>query len=47
MLWTAGAGVVEPERKKNIHARAQTMAKAVSVTTKLGGRRLTRDERIR
>ncbi len=34
---TTGA-VAEPERTKNIQARANTMASAMRVTAKLGGR---------
>ncbi len=46
MPFTSGADADGPERTKNIHARAKTMASATRVTAKLGGRRLTRAERI-
>ena len=43
---TTGAGADGLERTKNIHARPKTMASATRVTTKLGGRRFIRPERI-
>ena len=45
MPFTSGADADGPERTKNVHARAKTMASATRVTAKLGGLRLTRAER--
>ena len=39
---TTGAVAAGPERRKNIHARAKTMASATRVAAKLGGRLFTR-----
>ena len=41
----SGVGTLEPERTKNIHARAKMIARAMSTAAKLGGRRLIRPER--
>ena len=46
MPFTSGADADGPERTKNVHARAKTMASATRVTAKLGGLRLNRAERI-
>ena len=47
IAFTSGAGAGEPERTKNIHARAKMMARAMRTAAKLGGRRLIRPERTR
>ena len=44
MALTSGVGTLGPERTKNIHARAKTIARAMRITAKLGGRRLIRPE---
>ena len=43
--FTTGGDAQEPERTKNIHARANTIASAMMVTAKLGGRRFTAPRR--